>query len=249
MLKWFKGKKEEKKKPAEENQFSSDAFDVRLVTPTGRLLPGELDEMRMDGITATFESERFPEFEEGAEVKLDFTKLETEREFIIRGVLKELTRVAGEVVCEFQFPDPKLYISELNSDDFSAANRREAFRMEPMGTDEVIVELRWEDKSGQGWMNDISVTGMGLGVTKETAAQMGKPETLKLSMQLPGSENVLQVIGKVLYHKPGKEDNTIHCGVLFDQNKAGGFLAEDKMISTFLNAQQKEMLRRRAKLE
>lgn len=249
MLGWFSGKKEEKKTASgsSESKYSSDSFKVRLVTAAGRLVPGDLENIEMDGVIASFPTERCPELNEEAETKLEFTKIETEREFVIRAVVKEALKTKDQFTYTFSFPDPKLFISELDAEDFSAANRRQSFRMEPLDEDEIIVDLSWDKSSAKGWLNDISVTGMGLGIIKPTAIAMGKPAELKLSFKLPGNEERLELIGKVLYHKPGKREGTVHCGVLFEQNIPGGFLVYDKAISTFLSNQQKELLKRRAR--
>jgi len=252
MLNWLTGKKEKKKtasaspaKPA----VADKPFKVSLVAGSGRLVDGTIVEMMMTGIKASFDLERCPELSPEDETKLEFFKFETERTFVVRAIVKEAEKTAEKRIYRFLFPQPDVFISELNKKDISSLNKRESLRMDHKSFGRIEVDLNWGEGEARGWIIDISVTGMGLGVTPETAEAMGKPENLNLSFELPGSDFKFKVLGKVLYHKQAVDKENKHCGVLFDQNKPGGFLAEDNVISTFLVNQQKEQLRMRVTVD
>jgi len=251
MLKWLSGKKENRKTAFSAGLSLSEEkpFKVSLVAGSGRLIEGRLGAMKMTGVTASFDLEKCPELNPEDSTKLEFYRFENERTFVVRAVVKEAEKTATTRIYDFIFPEPDIFISELNNKHASNLNQRESLRMGNRSYGDIEVDVDWGEGRATGRIIDISVTGMGLGVTPDIAEEMGKPEEMSLQFLLPGCHRPFDVLGKVLYHKQAPDKENVHCGVLFDQNKPGGFLAEDTAISKFLVEEQKEQLKLRVNLE
>ena len=161
-------------------------------------------------------------------------------------VLADIKRIDSDEhsrILRFQFLDPDEIAEKLDNDDFRILNRRQHYRLEPVEPSHIRVTAGWEGHTADGWIIDISISGMGLGVTKKTAEEIGRPDRMQLRFSLPEVEGNIQLAGPVQFRK--RMGNNYLYGIQFDLNLYGEVGRQEKAISAFILKQQQIILQRR----
>ena len=235
MFNWAKA---EKRKQHRTEAGAPKPFKLSLLLPGRIQLPGHMVEISMDGAVISFPAEKYPDFDLNERVKLILIVVETQKIVLIDAILRGSRSAKDRNLSRFQFVDPSRFVHELDISVLSYFNRRQAFRVKPSVSESTKVALAWEGGSAVGWIIDISITGMGLGVPSIVAQTLGNPDQLELSFKLSGCEESLKLIGNAVNRRPAGK--IVKYGIHFDPSQTEDFHRQQDVISRYVMRQQKK---------
>ena len=228
MIKLFKGENRAKYRTEAE---SSLPFKLSLFLSNRRLLSGSLININLNGAAISFPADQCPDFKPGERVKLRVITVETQKKIVIDATLRDLRTVEDRKLCRFQFPTSNRLAKEMDPSLLRYFNRRRAVRVKPDMTSPIVVDLECERGFSEGWIVDISTTGLGLGLRPDMAKRMGRPKHVTVSFQLPGNEKPLLLEGTVPNIR--RVGNMIVYGIEFDQSQTEDFHHQQESITSF----------------
>jgi len=238
MLKLFKGGNRSKYRTGAESFIP---FKLSLILPNRLLLPGSLININLDGAAISFPAESCPDFDPGERVKLQMVTVESQKEMVIDATLRNLRTAEDRKLCRFQFIASNRLAKELNPSLLKYFNRRRALRVKPDMAAPIAVDLECGSGFSQGWIVDISTTGLGLGMKPEVAKMMDRPKRVPVSFQLPGSEKPLFFEGTVPNIRRG--GNIVVYGIEFDQSRTEDFHQQQESITSYVMHRQKVIVK------
>jgi hypothetical protein len=217
-------------------------FQFNLVLPGRELLPGAIFNTSMNGAAIAFDPQRFPNFALNERVKLQLSMTPSKKIIMVDATLKHLRNANNNVICRFQFADPSSLAKNLDISLMSYFNRREAYRVKPDINEPIEVDVEWNDGSTQGRVIDISLTGMGLGVTPEVTEIPGYPEPVTLSFRLPISEKTVMIVGTTVHPRPSGK--IILYGIKYDWGQTENSYQQESVITSYVIYRQREIIGR-----
>ena len=248
MLKWLTGRRDKR------NGNNPESFgDLRLsiVLPDGELLPCEIDYLDNEGGTLSFPEEIHLHL--NRRVKFKCMTDTQSKEIVIDAIILRLRTVKGRRVCQFRFADRFNLEETLGSELFSRFNRRRAFRVEPGAGEKIEIALAWGGTVASGNLVDISMTGIGIGITVNSITVDLDPESgetltpldpVTLSFQPPGCDTRLRVTGTVRNRNlKGKKDRY---GIDFQWDQSDESQQQAEAVRNYVMRQQQSMLERSA---
>lgn len=248
MLKWFAGKTDKKN-----GNKPEPLQDVRLgiILTSGELLPCDIEYIDKEGGSLSFLEEIHLYL--SRRVRLIFFTDNRSKELIIDAIILESRVVEGRRVCQFRFADVVDFEATLGPGVFSRFNRRRAFRVVPGARDKIAIELTWGEKGSSGRLADISVTGIGIGITvdgitvdldPEVSGVLGPRDRLTLSFQLPGCDTRLRMMG-IVRNRNLKSKNICY-GIDFEWDQSDESQQQAEAVRGYVMRQQQSMLERSA---
>lgn len=248
MLKWFTGKtdKGNGNKP-------EPVGDVRLsiILAGDELLPCDIEYIDKEGGSLSFPEESHLYL--SRRVRFKFSTDNRSKELIIDAIILESRAVKGRRVCQFRFADVVDLEATMAPGAFSRFNRRRAFRVAPGARDKIEIELTWGETSSSGHLADISVTGMGIGITvagitvdlaPEVGGTLAPLDRLTLSFQLPGHDTRLRLMG-IVRNRNLKSKNICY-GIDFEWDQSDESQQQAEAVRGYVMRQQRSMLERSA---
>lgn len=118
-------------------------------------------------------------------------------------------------------------------------NRRRNVRVVPTLDRKVQLKARWGVDEVSGHVFDISETGVGVVLTKDSSARIAEVGTLELSLRLPGVEGELTGRAHVR-HRTAMNQHTL-IGLEFDLDAPGGFARFRQTLAEFVVRRAAEM--------
>jgi len=248
MLKWFTGKTDKRN----ENE-PEPVGDVRLsiILAGDELLPCDIEYIDKEGGSLSFPEEMHLYL--SRRVRLIFFTDNRSKELIIDAIVLESRVVEGRRVCQFRFADVVDLEATFGPGAFSRFNRRRAFRVVPGARDKIEIELTWGEKGSSGRLTDISVTGIGIGITvdgiavvldPEVGGTLGPLDRLTLSFQLPGCQTRLRMMG-IVRNRNLKSKNICY-GIDFEWGQSDDSQQQAEAVRGYVMRQQQFMLERGA---
>ena len=248
MLKWFTGKtdKGNGNKP-------EPVGDVRLdiILANGALLPCDIEYIDREGGSLSFQEES--QLYLSRRVRLKFLTDNRLKELVIDAFILKSDTVRGKRVCQFRFADMIDLEAALGPGALSRFNRRRAFRVVPGARDKIRVALTWGETGSSGRLADISVTGVGIGITvdgitvdldPEVGGTLGPLDRLTLSFQLPGCDTRLRMMG-IVRNRNLKSKNICY-GIDFEWDPSDESQRQAETVRGYVMRQQQSMLERSA---
>ena len=248
MLKWLTGKTDKRNR----NKLEP-VGDVRLsiILADNELLPCDIEYIDKEGGSLSFQEESHPYL--SRRVRLIFFTDNRSKELIIDAIILESRAVEGRRVCQFRFADVADVEAALGPGSFSRFNRRRAFRVVPGAREKIEIELTWGETGSSGRLADISVTGMGIGITgdgitvdldPEVGGTLGPLDRLTLSFQLPGCHTRLKMVGIV--RNRNLKSKSICYGIDFEWDPSDESQQQAEAVRGYVMRQQQCMLERSA---
>ncbi len=241
MVKLFaKEKKESTRKESELSRL----FEFSLVLPNKQQVQGYLVDLNMDGAAITFPAGECPDFQADERVRLSLTIRQTEKKILMDAHVRGLRKDKTGSLCQFKFIDTSSVIHKLDQILLSYFNRREAFRVSTDLNRPIEVDIEWDDKSAKGWLIDVSINGMCLGIEGDINVVFKPSDQLILSFCLPEHELPLTIVGKVVRRTPtGKH---ARYGVNFDWKQTEDFRKQERAIHQYTMQRQMSALKMRS---
>ena len=248
MLKWLTGKtdKRDRNKP-------EPVGDLRLsiILEGDELLPCDIEYIDKEGGSLSFSEESHLYLSK--RVRFKFSMDSRSKELIVDAIILESRAVEGRRVCQFRFADVVDLESALGPGALSRFNRRRAFRVVPGAREKIEIELTWGEAGSSGRLADISVTGMGIGITgdgitvdldPEVGGTLEPLDRLTLSFQLPGCDARLRMLGIV--RNRNLKSKSICYGIDFEWDQTDDSQQQAEAVRGYVMRQQQSMLERSA---
>lgn len=248
MLKWFTGKRN---KGCGSKQEPVGDVRLSIILADDQLLPCDIKYIDREGGSLSFPEESHLYL--SRRVRFQFSTGNRSKECIIDAIILESCVVKGRRVCRFRFADVVDLEATLGSGAFSRFNRRRAFRVVPGARDKIEIELTWGETGRSGRLADISVTGMGVGITvdgitvdldPEVGGTLGPLDRLTLSFQLPGCDTQLRMMG-IVRNRNLKSKNVCY-GIDFEWGPSDESQQQAEAVRGYVMRQQQAMLERSA---
>lgn len=225
-------------------------FNVSMVLPEGRLLPGSAVDISMDGAAASFPEDQRPELASGDTVTLKIVIENSEKIITADALVRNISREEDREVFHFQFLKQKQFEKHLDTAQRSFFNRRQSFRTGPTDTDAPVeITAGWDEGMIQCILFDISLSGIGLGMSEEMVAQLGDTGRLRIQFTLPGQKEKLLMAGKVQFKRYLEEEKLFLVGLNFEQNIYNDNRREEAAIASYITRQQLKILQARVKVK
>ena len=248
MLKWFTGKRNKGDESRRE-----PVGDVRLsiILAGDELLPCDIEYIDREGGSLSFPEESHLYL--SRRVRFKFSTDNRSKELIMDAIIFESRAVEGRRVCQFRFADVVDVEAALGPGSFSRFNRRRAFRVVPGAREKIEIELTWGETGSSGRLADISVTGMGIGITgdgitvdldPEVGGTLEPLDRLTLSFQLPGCDTRLKMVGIV--RNRNLKSKSICYGIDFEWDQSDDSQQQAEAVRGYVMRQQQSMLERSA---
>ena len=248
MLKWFTGKTDRRN-----GNKPEPVGDVRLsiILAGDELLPCDIEYVDKEGGSLSFPEESHLYLSRRVRLKLSTDNRSTE--LTIDAIILESRAVKGRRVCQFRFADVVDFEATLGPGAFGRFNRRRAFRVVPGARDNIEIELTWGEKGSSGRLADISVTGMGIGITVDGITVDLAPEVggalvpldrLTLSFRLPGCDTRMRIMGIV--RNRNLKSKSICYGIDFEWDQSDESQQQAEAVRGYVMRQQRSMLERSA---
>ena len=246
MFKWFSGKKVKRQQIIPTPQVATEQlFDigVSLLLPGKESLPGFIANMDMSGIEIAFLGNNWPDLTQDESVKLKLSIADSSKNCVIDAIVIDSSFDSDTKLYQFKF----LYPDTLNYAIKQNLNRRDAFRIVPSNSDPITVYLKSESTSFQGYLIDISATGIGVEIESQEGQSLDNFNNLSLIFNLPGCKTEINLVGIITYQKPKGEK--IHYGINFDRENNKNFRHNEMLIISYVMRRQKEILLNRVKVK
>ena len=118
-------------------------------------------------------------------------------------------------------------------------NRRRNLRVLPSLDRKIQATLRWNGGEHRAHVYDVSETGIGVVVSKDTAAQFAEIPGFEISFQLPGRPGECKGRAAVRHRSP--LFNQILLGLKFDLDQADGMQLHTAALRQFIDQRAAEM--------
>jgi hypothetical protein len=118
----------------------------------------------------------------------------------------------------------------------SVVNSRRAMRLRPHPSQAipVVVQSLDGETEAEGWINDVSATGMSLRVSLEVEEKLYPQWGVAVRFQLPGADDQFRMVGSVCYrHLVG---DAVHYGIDFDPQATEGFEPQHTRITAIVDS-------------
>ena len=248
MLKWFTGKADKRN-----GNKPEPVGDVRLsiILAGDGLLPCDIEYVDKEGGSLSFPEESHLYL--SRRVRFKFSTDDRSKELTMDAIILESRVVKGRRVCQFRFADVVDFEATFGPGAFGRFNRRRAFRVVPGDRDKIEIELTWGEKGSSGRLADISVTGMGIGITVDGITVDLAPEVggtlvpldrLTLSFRLPGCDTRMRIMGIV--RNRNLKSKSICYGVDFEWGQSDESQQQAEAVRGYVMRQQRSMLERSA---
>ena len=239
--KWF-GKEKRQHQRSQVETPSLESFSVHLELSNRESLPCLVRDLSINHVLVCIPTEQCPHFEPGDKVKLTVTITQLEETILLNSLVKECTAGAKMTDITLIFEDSSRFNAWLDPLHQSFLNSRQSYRVEMADPrHHTEVSLAWDGGSAVGWINDLSLSGMGLGVEPRVAQLLTDADRLVLTFSLPGSEAPLCLAGRIRYQRP--DGKNIHCGIMFDQDRSADHKRQERIIASYLTCLQQEQLK------
>jgi len=238
MVKWFS---KEKPRKLQIVDSAESLFKFSLRMSGGKELDGRLVDLRMDGAAISFPLDACPDFEDRERVRLVLTALQTEKKTSVDALVRDSRADENARLCHFEFIDTSGFLQDLDPDVMSYFNRRRAFRVKTDPLEPITVNVTWENGSDEGWIVDISTTGIALGVSKTTAKKLEDRDRITLVFQLPETDGEIRIIGRTVRMQP--KSSEVLYGIDFNRKESENMRRADRAISRFVAQRQLVMLK------
>ncbi len=246
MLRWLKTDKRNRNTP-------ESAGDVRLsiILAGDALLPCDIEYIDKEGGTLSFPEES--RLHLSRRVRFNFSTDNRSKEFVMDAIILKSNTAKGRRVCQFRFADMVDVEAVLGQGVFSRFNRRRAFRVAPGAREKIEIELTWGETGRSGHLADISVTGMGIGITAggitvdlppEVGELLPPLDRLALSFKLPGCDTRLKMMGIV--RNRNIESKNICYGIDFVWDQSDESQQQAEAVRGYVMRRQQSMLERSA---
>ena len=248
MLKWPKGKTDKRTGNKPE---PADGVRLGIILAGDEFLPCGIEYLDGEGGSLSFPEERHLYLNRRVRFKFDTDN--RSKELDIDAIILKSSTVKGRRVCQFRFADVVDLETTLGPGAFSRFNRRRAFRVVPSTRDKIEIELTWGETGSSGRLSDISVTGMGIGITvdgiavdldPEIGVILGQLDRLALSFQLPGCDTRLRMMG-IIRNRNLKNKN-FRYGIDFEWDQSDKSRQQAEVVRGYVMQQQQSMLERSA---
>jgi len=208
---------------------------------------GHLTNVTSEGAVIYFLGE-FPAIGINSTAQLKFLRRDTRESLVLDAVATDYLQIdATKKTCQFRFLSTESLQRIQGQDFFSYFNRRKYYRVTHSQNERVPVSLRLGSKAAEGLIIDISVRGMGLGVTQEVGQEIGRHKQLVLMFQPPGTKEELRISGDVRYQKELRPSTRV--GVEFNLDLINPFCREEKALASYVTRHQQKALRKRAHIK
>ncbi len=238
LKKWF-GRDKRKEQRTQIEPPSLDSFSIYLELADQEFLDCKVRNISVNSASVSYTGEQCPDFDPGDKVKLTVTVAHLQETIPLTALVKECTPGQKTTRMSFDFEDSYRFKALLDPSHLSFLNSRQSYRVEIADIrHHTEVALSWDGGSAARWINDLSLSGMGLGVESRVAQQLSDTDRLELTFSLRGCESMLRLTGRVRYQLP--DGNNFHCGIMFDQHPDTDFQQQEKVIAAYLTRLQQE---------
>jgi hypothetical protein len=244
LKKWF-GREQRQQQRAQIEPPSLDSFSIYLELADQESLPCKVRDLSISSASVSLTAEQCPGLDHGDKVKLTVIVAQLQETIPLNGLVKECTAGEHTTNITFIFEDSSRFNARLDASHLSFLNSRQSYRVEMADTrHHTEVSLAWDGGSAAGWINDLSLSGMGLGVEPRVAQLLSSTDRLELTFSLRGCDATLRLVGQIRYQRPN--GNNFHCGIMFDQHQSTGYQQQERIIASFLTRLQQEQLKKRS---
>jgi hypothetical protein len=242
MLKKWLGKEKRQHPRTQVEPPSLDSFSVTLETSGRESLSCQVRDLSISRVLVSVPPEECPRFESGDKIKLTVAVAQLQETILLNAVVTECTSGAGTTDITLIFEDPSRFADRLDPVHLSFLNSRQSYRVEMADSRyHTEVSIVWDGGRAVGWINDLSLSGMGLGVEPEVAQLLTDTARLELTFSLHGTEATLCLVGRIRYQRPAGRN--FHCGILFDQDRSADYQQQERIIASYLTCLQQEQLK------
>jgi c-di-GMP-binding flagellar brake protein YcgR len=217
----------------------SQTLEAHLLAPGWESLRVELIDLSVRGSCI-----RIP-FAKDRNLKVD-DLVELSIGSMMRNEVKTTARVAniareGETHIRYglQFLNVENLYAQLDAFYARHFNRRRHVRVLPSLDRKVQVKLHWCGEEVSGHVFDISESGIGVTLTKDSSARIAEVQKLELALKLPGVEGVLGGSATVRSRTPMSQHTLV--SLEFDLDAADGFGQNAATLAKFVERRVAEM--------
>ena len=138
-----------------------------------------------------------------------------------------------------QFVNVNNLYAQLDSFYARHFNRRRNVRVVPSLDRKVQVKARWAGEEVSGHVFDISASGIGIVLTKDSSARIADVPALELTLRLPGSASDCSGRATIRHRTPLNQHTLI--GLEFELGDEAGFARHAAEIASFVEKRTLEM--------
>jgi len=240
MVKWFS-----RDKPPTDliDTDPESVFVFSLTLPGRKELLGKLVDLSMDGVAISFPLDHCPDFEHDERVRLSLKLIETGKTMPVDALVTDSQAGKNTRLCQLSFIDTSSLLRDLDPTVMSHFNRRGAFRVRTDPLKPVRADVMWQQHSAEGWIIDISTTGVQLGLPVAAARQIGREDVITLVFRLPGGDAPMKILGKTAHVSPGPRE--ARYGISFVRAETPDIRKYERDISRFVMQRQLATLKMR----
>lgn len=227
--------------------ISSFPFSFDLMLPGRKKLAGNLADVNMEGAAISFPVEQCPALKNSERIRLALTIFETKKTMLLDAVVNGSRTVQDRILFQFRFIDTTHILKDPDPVLSGYFNRRESFRVRPDLSEPIRVSFKWEGKSVEGSILDISLTGIGLALEPKVARQLEYAKQITMTFRLPDETMPFEIVGNTTNFIPvGK---LVRYGIQFDRKETMNIRNKERRILKYIMQRQLVMLKKRSGIE
>jgi hypothetical protein len=211
-----------------------------LVLPGGEVRSNKITDLNVQGANIAFPAAQCPNLARGHQAKLKFLFKSTQKTYLVDTVVRGANADLKTRQLRFQFVDSADFLLDLDPSVKRYFNQRQAYRVAPDPEGPAEVRLEWREGLAKGRMLDISTKGMGIGVARDVALELGHPDRVMLTFELQGSEKPLAVVGQSFFRKSDNPER-VRYGIKFVWSQTDDAERKEKAIAEYIARRQQAL--------
>ena len=240
-------RRKKKETSAEQRRFyrrkqgKKHALSVKIKTPSGVPLAGDLIDVSAGGVAVAFSKNLDPRLESEEEIAVTFSDLAHGGSVVAQSRVLRLSRGNDGPVYHMEFTATRELFAQLDGFYMKFFNRRRLNRALPALDTRIAGELQF----GMGAMpikiNDITLDGFGVRLTEADGSMLNEIENLVAAFTLPGSATPIVWNARTVHLSPLVHG--VGYGATFAPDESIEFEEERQVLQTFIEARLADMSR------
>lgn len=176
---------------------SLQGMTARLLDSRGVGHPCEVLDLSLGGAAICFPAVKAPAICRGQEVTLEFQSMARERDVRAKAKIVVVVADSVRVRCGMMFSETGALLEQLDAYHARLFNRRRFPRVLPDLRTKLALQLTWDGGSLEARAHDLSAGGIGIGLSREAAAELAGVEHVQVRFSIPGASEAWTVGARV----------------------------------------------------
>jgi len=177
-------------------------MSARLLDSRGVGYPCEVLDLSLGGSAICFPAVKAPPICRGQEVHLEFQSMARERDVRARSRIVVVVADSVRVRCGLMFTETGALLEQLDAFHARLFNRRRFPRVLPDLRTKLNLQITWEGGALEARAHDLSAGGLGIGLSREAAAELSGVELVQVRFRMPGANADWTVGARVACLRP-----------------------------------------------